>query len=76
MGILLVFLLILALVFVLIVVHESGHYLAGLMGGIPARDMLLILWAFPQHVAVLDGQEGWSCDSGITAPWDTAPGPC
>jgi hypothetical protein len=57
MGFLLVFLLILVLVFVLIAVHEAGHYLAGLMGGIPARDMRLVLFAFPQHVALRDGQE-------------------
>jgi hypothetical protein len=57
MGFLLLFLLIVGLVFVLITVHETGHYLAGLMGGIPARDMKLVLLAFPQHVAVRDGDE-------------------
>jgi len=57
MGFLLVFVLIVGLVFVLIVVHESGHYLAGLMGGIPARDMRLVLLTFPQHVAVRDGHD-------------------
>jgi hypothetical protein len=51
------FCLILALVFLLIVVHETGHFLAGLMGGIPARDMKLVLLAFPQHVALRDGNE-------------------
>jgi hypothetical protein len=55
MGFLLLFLLVVALVFVLIVVHESGHYVAGLMGGIPAREMRLVLFTFPQHVAVQDG---------------------
>src|SRR5262245_38074107 len=57
MDFVLLFFLILAFVFVLIVVHESGHYLAGLVGGIPARDMRLVLFAFPQHVAVRDGDE-------------------
>jgi hypothetical protein len=57
MGFLLLFLLILALVFLLITVHETGHYLAGLMGGIPARDMRLVLLAFPQHVALRDGED-------------------
>jgi hypothetical protein len=57
MGFVLLFFLILALVFVLIVVHESGHYFAGLVGGIPARNMRLVLFAFPQHVAVRDGDE-------------------
>jgi hypothetical protein len=57
MGPLFLFLLILALVFVLITVHETGHFVAGWMGGIPARDMKLVLWTFPQHVAVRDGEE-------------------
>lgn len=57
MGFVLLFLLIVGLVFVLITIHETGHYLAGLMGGIPARDMKLVLFAFPQHVAVRDGAD-------------------
>jgi hypothetical protein len=57
MGSLLVFFLIVGLVFLLIAVHESGHYLAGLMGGIPGRDMRLVLLVFPQHVAVRDGPD-------------------
>jgi len=48
--------LISALVFVLIAVHEVGHYLAGLTAGIPARDMRVVLLAFPQHVALRDGE--------------------
>jgi hypothetical protein len=55
MGFVLVFFPILALVFVLIVVHEAGHYVAGWTCGIPPRDMRLVLLAFPQHVAVRDG---------------------
>jgi hypothetical protein len=55
MDFVLLFFLVLALVFVLIVVHEAGHYLAGWAGGIPPRAMRLVLFAFPQHVAVLDG---------------------
>src|SRR5262245_47907700 len=57
MGPLLLFLLIIVLVFAMIAVHEAGHYLAGLMGGLPARDMKLMLFAFPQHVALRDGDE-------------------
>jgi len=57
MGFVLLLLLILALVFTLIVVHESGHYLAGIMGGIPASDMRLVLFAFPQHVAIRDSSD-------------------
>lgn len=45
-----------ALVFVLIVVHEAGHYLAGLTAGIPAKAMRVRLLTFPQHVALWDGQ--------------------
>jgi hypothetical protein len=47
--------LMLALVFTLIAVHEAGHFLAGLVAGIPARDMRIVLLAFPQHVALRDG---------------------
>ncbi len=47
-----------ACAFVLIVVHESGHYLAGLVGGIPARDMRIRLFCFPQHV-VLRSADQW-----------------
>ncbi len=48
------FFLVLALAFLLIAVHEVGHYLAGLAGGIPAREMKIVLCSFPQHVAVRD----------------------
>jgi hypothetical protein len=53
----LLFVLILALVFVLIAVHEAGHYIAGWIGGLPAADMKLVFLAFPQHVALRDGKE-------------------
>jgi hypothetical protein len=49
------FLLAPALVFVLIAVHELGHYLAGLTAGIPASAMRIRLLTFPQHVALRDG---------------------
>jgi hypothetical protein len=39
-------------IFGLICVHECGHFLAGLAGGIPARDMRIRLLTFPQHVAL------------------------
>jgi hypothetical protein len=41
--------------FVLIYVHELGHYLAGWAGGIPARDMRIRMFAFPEHVALREG---------------------
>lgn len=56
-GFVVFFLSILHLVFVLIAVHEAGHFLFGLTGGIPAHDMKLVLLAFPQHVALRDGDE-------------------
>lgn len=43
--------------FVLIAVHETGHFLAGWAGGIPARDMRIRLFSFPQHVDLRDGDE-------------------
>lgn len=49
------FLLAPALVFVLIAVHERGHYVAGLTAGIPSGAMKIRLWTFPQHVALRDG---------------------
>ena len=55
MTYLIIFLLAMALVFAMIAVHETGHYLAGLTAGIPARDMKIVLLAFPQHVALRDG---------------------
>ena len=58
--------LISALVFVLIAVHEVGHYLAGLTAGIPARDMRVVLLAFPQHVALRDGDSWVSPVKDIT----------
>jgi hypothetical protein len=39
-------------IFGLICVHECGHFLAGMAGGIPARDMRIRLLTFPQHVAL------------------------
>jgi hypothetical protein len=45
-----------ALVFILIAVHEVGHYVAGLTAGIPATAMRIRLLTFPQHVALRDGE--------------------
>lgn len=49
-----ILLMMIVLVFVLIGVHEAGHYLAGLTAGIPASEMRMRLFAFPQHVALRD----------------------
>jgi hypothetical protein len=42
--------------FLLIAVHELGHYLAGWAAGIPRSIMRIRLRAFPQHVALWDGE--------------------
>jgi len=41
--------------FAIVTVHEVGHYLAGLLIGIPRRDLRIRLLCFPQHVALRDG---------------------
>lgn len=43
--------------FAIVAVHECGHYLAGLLIGVPCRDMRIRLFCFPQHVALRDGHE-------------------
>jgi hypothetical protein len=43
--------------YVIVVVHEAGHYLAGILIGIPAREMKIVLSKFPQHVALKDGEQ-------------------
>ena len=48
----------LAIVFLLIAVHETGHFLAGVTSGIPGGDMRIRLFSFPQHVAIRDG-DSW-----------------
>src|SRR4051812_27647298 len=44
-------------IFTLIALHECGHFVAGLMAGIPADQMKIRLAVFPQHVALRDGDE-------------------
>jgi hypothetical protein len=53
----LIFLANAACIFVLIAVHETGHFLAGWAGGIPVGEMRIRLLTFPQHVALRDGEE-------------------
>jgi hypothetical protein len=54
----LILLTILGIIFILIVVHKTGHVLAGLTAGIPAGDMKVRLFTFPQDVALRDG-DAW-----------------
>ena len=49
---------ILTIIFMLIAVHETGHFLAGITSGIPSGDMKIRLFSFPQHVAIRDG-DSW-----------------
>lgn len=49
------FLQFLLTVLVLIAVHETGHFLAGITSGTPASHMRIRLFSFPQHVAIKDG---------------------
>src|ERR671937_983151 len=44
-------------VFVMIAVHETGHFLAGWAAGIPLGAMRIRLLTFPQHVVLRDGEE-------------------
>ena len=46
-----------AAVFVMIALHECGHFIAGMAAGIPANQMKIRLAVFPQHVAIRDGDE-------------------
>ena len=43
--------------FAVVTVHEVGHYLAGLLIGVPRSDMRIRLLCFPQHVALRDGHD-------------------
>jgi hypothetical protein len=41
--------------FAIVTVHEVGCYLAGLVIGVPRRDVRIRLLCFPQYVALRDG---------------------
>ena len=43
------------LLFVLIAVHEVGHWSMGIVAGIPVSQMKIRLFSFPQQVALRDG---------------------
>ena len=38
-----------------IVVHELGHFVAGLAAGVPANRMRIVLYRYPFHVALSSG---------------------
>jgi hypothetical protein len=45
------------LVFVLIGIHEVGHWVMGLIAGIPYRNMKIRMFTFPQQVFLRDEQD-------------------
>lgn len=45
------------LVFVLIGVHEVGHWVMGLIAGIPHQNMKIRMFSFPQQVVIRDEQD-------------------
>lgn len=45
-----------ATAWVAVLIHEAGHYLAGLAVGLPARAMRIRLKPSPPHVALRDGE--------------------
>jgi hypothetical protein len=47
-----IFVICLLAIFVIIAVHECGHFLAGAAAGIPGNAMKIRLFTFPQHVAL------------------------
>ncbi len=49
--------------FIIIPIHEFGHYVAGIFIGIPVRSMRIRLFTIPPHVALRDN-ESW------VSPWD------
>lgn len=52
----------LVLVFVLITVHEIGHWCLGRLAGLPGERMRILLLRFPQQVQLHDGREWLSVD--------------
>lgn len=56
------------LLFVLITVHEIGHWMMGRVAGIPRRDMRIRLFTFPQQVVLRDG-DAWISVSDYARYW-------
>ncbi len=55
---LIIFFVCLMAIFLIIVVHEFGHFLAGIIFGIPLKQIKICLLTIPQCVALKDG-ENW-----------------
>jgi hypothetical protein len=53
-----IFFVCLLAIFVIIAIHECGHFLGGVISGIPANEMKICLYTFPQYVALKDG-DNW-----------------
>jgi hypothetical protein len=52
-------------IFLLVVIHEFGHYAAGLLVGVPARSMQIRIFTYPPHVELKDA-DAW------VPPWNYA----
>ncbi|MGB8353408.1 MAG: site-2 protease family protein [Chthoniobacteraceae bacterium] len=50
-------------IFLLVVVHEFGHYAAGLLVGVPAQSMRIRIFTYPPHVELKDA-DTW------VVPWN------
>ncbi len=48
-----------AVIFCLFIIHESGHYLAGRVIGIPGGEMKIRLFTLPPHVALIGTDGSW-----------------
>ena len=50
-------------IFLLVVVHEFGHYAAGVVVGVPPSEMRIRIFTYPPHVELKDA-DAW------VAPWE------
>ncbi|ROR74499.1 hypothetical protein EDD31_2917 [Bogoriella caseilytica] len=57
-----------ATVWMAVLIHEAGHYLAGLAVGLPARAMRIRLRPAPPHVALRDGEQWLSPEDRAYVP--------
>lgn len=54
--------------FILLSVHEVGHWAMGIVAGLPRRTMRIRLLTFPQQIVLRDGQE-WVSVSDFDRYW-------
>lgn len=56
-GLIILFVCLMA-IFLIIIIHECGHFLAGIIFGIPFKHIKICLFTIPQCVALKDG-DNW-----------------